>query len=252
MKVIIVEDEYAAVENLKYLLNKIDSDINVVKVLDSVKLAVEYLKVEPAIDLIFMDIHLADGLSFEIFDEIKVTIPVIFTTAYDEYAIKAFKVNSIDYLLKPNDEEELHNAIDKFKKYRSQNQNVGNLKDILRDFNVENVAYRKSFLVQQRDTLIPLNVNQVAYFTIDSGIVKAVNIENKSFVLDRTMDELESELNPEDFFRANRQFIVHRKSIVNIQLYFNGKLILNIKPKTPERIIISKAKASIFKAWLNL
>ncbi|MCT4647221.1 MAG: LytTR family DNA-binding domain-containing protein [Carboxylicivirga sp.] len=252
MKVVIIEDEHAAAENLKYLLNKIDPTIKIDSVLDSVKQAIEYLHDQSSIDLIFMDIHLADGLSFEIFDEIKLTVPVIFTTAYDEYAIKAFRVNSLDYLLKPNDEEELKNALEKFYDYQSKYQNFSNLKSILKSFTSDTVAYRRSYLVQQRDSLVPVSVSQIAYFTIDTGIVKAITETNKSYVFDKTLDELESELNPEDFFRANRQFIINRKSIESLQLYFNGKLILNINPKPNEKVVISKAKAPGLRAWLDL
>lgn len=251
MNVLIIEDEQAAAENLKYLLKEIDPSITVETVIDTVVDAVDFFNKEHSIALAFFDIHLADGISFEIFEKVQVNVPIIFTTAFDEYAIKAFKVNSVDYLLKPIDEEELKDAIDKYKSTRQASPINEQFKQMLQLIKSEKKSYKNTYLVQQRDTLIPLNVNDVAYFTIDDSIVKAVVKDNKSFIIDKKLEDIETELNPALFFRANRQFIVNRNVIENLQLYFNGKLILNVNPKSQEQIVVSKAKAPQLKNWMH-
>ena len=250
MKVIIIEDEQVALKNLIFLLADIDSDIQIIKTLDTVAESIRYFKNEIIADLIFMDIHLADGISFDIFKEVHINIPIIFTTAYDEYALKAFKVNSIDYLLKPIDEEELSQAIAKFK-HQKQNESTVQITDLMQLFAKEKKSYKNTYLVQQRDTLFPLAIAEVAYFTIEEGIVYAVTLENKKYSIDKKLEDIEADLNPEVFFRANRQFIIQKKAIENLQLYFNGKLILNTNPKTTEAIVISKAKAPVIKQWMS-
>ncbi|WP_299121298.1 LytTR family DNA-binding domain-containing protein [uncultured Tenacibaculum sp.] len=251
MNVLIIEDEQAAAENLKYLLKEIDPLITVETVIDTVVDAVDFFNKEHSIALAFFDIHLADGISFEIFEKVQVNVPIIFTTAFDEYAIKAFKVNSVDYLLKPIDEEELKDAIDKYKSTRQASPINEQFQQMLQLIKSEKKSYKNTYLVQQRDTLIPLNVNDVAYFTIDDSIVKAVVKDNKSFIIDKKLEDIETELNPALFFRANRQFIVNRNAIENLQLYFNGKLILNVNPKPQEQIVVSKAKAPQLKNWMH-
>lgn len=251
MKIVIVEDEMSAAENLKYLLREIDPEIVVDRILDTVSAAVDYFSRENDIDLAFFDIHLADGLSFEIFEQQSIKVPLIFTTAYDEYALKAFKVNSIDYILKPILEEELQEAMAKFKSLRPKAPNGDALQSILRKFAAETKKFRSSFLLQQKDTLIPLSTSNIAYFTIDTGRVKAFCFDQSSYLIEEKLEEIEASLDPNQFFRANRQFIVQRSAVSNLTIYFNGKLILNIDPKPAERIVISKAKAPQFKNWLN-
>lgn len=251
MRVVIIEDERAAAENLKFLLSEIDVSIYIDRIIDTVSDAIAYFSEETPIQLAFFDIHLADGISFEIFDKVKVNVPVIFTTAYDEYAIKAFKVNSIDYLLKPIDEDELKEAVDKFKSNRQNVPVAEQFKQMLQKLDTEKKTYKTTYLVQQRDTLIPVNVNDIAYFNIDAGVVSAISFDNKSYSIDEKLEDIEEELNPNKFFRANRQFIVQRKAIKNLQLYFNGKLILNVQPKSNEQIVVSKAKAPQLKNWMN-
>ncbi|MDD7886933.1 LytTR family DNA-binding domain-containing protein [Flavivirga sp. 57AJ16] len=251
MKVVIIEDEKTAAENLKYLLSEADSSIQVDKVIDTVSGTVDFFSKENNIELAFFDIHLADGISFEVFDKVQVTVPVIFTTAYDEYAIKAFKVNSIDYLLKPIDEGELKEALDKYKSTRQIVPVNEQFQKIFQILNTEKKSYKSTYLVQQRDTLIPLPVDDIAYFTIDTGIVKAISFDRKTYTIDGKLEDIEIELNPNQFFRANRQFIVRREAIENLQLYFNGKLILNVEPKPKEQIVVSKVKAPQLKKWMN-
>ncbi|MCH2195357.1 LytTR family DNA-binding domain-containing protein [Kordia sp.] len=252
MKVVIVEDEIAASENLIYLLQKIDADIEVLNVLDSVTTAVAYFSKPTEAELVFMDIHLADGISFEIFEQVKITTPIIFTTAYDQYAIKAFKVNSVDYLLKPLNEEELSEAINKFKNNATLTPPVNNqIQGMLELLQSKSKAYKTTYLVQKRDELIPVKTGDIAYFYIDTGIVKAVTHTNQSYMITKKLEDIELELNPAEFHRVNRQFIINKTAVANVKFYFNGKLIVNVNPPSPERIVASKAKASDVKNWLN-
>lgn len=252
MKAIIVEDEIAASENLTFLLHSIDPTIEILKVLDSVKSAISYFSTPNEAELVFMDIHLADGISFEIFDKVIINIPLIFTTAYDQYAIKAFKVNSIDYLLKPINTEELSEAIDKFKDRVKVAKPINDqIEGVLQLLQTKSKSYKTTYLVQKRDELIPVKTENMAYFFIETGIVKGITFENQSFVIDKKLEDIESELDPLKFYRINRQMVVSRNAISNIKYYFNGKLIINTNPKFEERIVVSKAKASDFKQWMN-
>lgn len=251
MKVLIIEDEKAAAENLKFLLSEIDNSIQVVGFVESVKEAIAYFKNGSSVELIFMDVHLADGISFEIFEKVDVQIPIIFTTAYDEYAVKAFKVNSVDYLLKPIHEDELKEAIEKFKTKQTVFSVTNRIQEVLQGLNAEKRTFKSTYLVRNRDVLIPLPVRDVAYFFVDTGLVKAVTVDRKSFILDKKLEDIENQLDPELFFRVNRQFIVQRGTIESLQHYFNGKLILNMNPKPGHRIIVSKARAPKLKKWIN-
>jgi len=251
MNVVIVEDELAASENLTYLLQHIDSNINVVKVLDSVKASVAYFSKAQTAELIFMDIHLADGISFEIFEQIPITIPVIFTTAYNQYTLKAFKVNSIDYLLKPLDQEELADALQQFKEQKQEkgiaDDQIKGLLDLVKE---KERTYKTTFLITHRDQLIPLKTVDIAYFLIDTGLVKATTFDNKTYTIDSKLEDLEEELDPNNFYRINRQCILRRDALSKIKQYFNGKLIVEVTPVAPEQIIVSKAKAPDFKTWV--
>jgi len=250
MNVLIIEDEPAAAENLKYILKEIEPSITFETVIDTVVDAIDFFNSPHNIELAFFDIHLADGISFEIFEKAQVNSPIIFTTAYDEYAIKAFKVNSIDYLLKPIDEDELKNAINKYKTSKQTTSLPKQFQQVLQMLNIEKRTFKSTYLVQQRDTFIPLSVNEIAYFTIDTGIVKAISFDEKEYNISEKLEDIETQINPDEFFRVNRQFIVHRKAIKNLQLYFNGKLILNLEPKPTEQIVVSKAKAPQLKKWM--
>ena len=252
MKVVIIEDERAASDNLIYLLKRLEPSIEILEVLDSVKSAVAYLSGHTPAELIFMDIHLADGLSFEIFEKIRIRQPVIFTTAYDQYALKAFKVHSIDYLLKPINQLELQDAITQFK---NQSEDTGDLNPqlerLLQMVETRKKAYKGTLLVSQRDQLIPVKTADIAYAYIENGVVKLVSHNQQMYFPDKTLEDLESELDPQDFFRLNRQFLVHRNAISNITQYFNGKLIVTLRPAVKERVLVSKARARDFKEWLG-
>ncbi|TLP82808.1 LytR/AlgR family response regulator transcription factor [Maribacter sp. ACAM166] len=256
MKIVIVEDELAASDNLTYLLHSIDPSIEILAIFDTVKAAVAYFSTAHDAELVLMDIHLADGISFEIFEQVKIDIPVVFTTAYDQYALKAFKVNSIDYLLKPIDEDELTDALNQFTvqvKEKLQGIDDDQLKGLLSLIkgSADKKGYKNTFLVSQRDQLIPLKTATIAYFLINLGAVKAVSKDNQTYSVEGKLEDIEESLDPTSFYRANRQCIVNREAIVNLKYYFNGKLIVSVNPVSKERIIVSKAKASDFKDWMN-
>jgi len=255
MKAVIIEDEQSAVLNLELLLKSIDATIQIVATIDTVTDAIDFFQKENGYDVIFMDIHLADGNSFEIFKELKPTSPIIFTTAYDQYAIQAFKVNSIDYLLKPIQDSELKNAIEKLKQTQTQSQLPISNQQMQGLFNLiqgQKKSYRQSFLVQKGDILTPIASNDFAFFYIQHGVVRGTTIQNVTYHLNGKLEDLENDLNPQEFYRANRQYLVQRSAIKNLSIYFNGRLIVNTIPKAKDQIIVSKANAPKFKEWLNL
>jgi two-component system, LytTR family, response regulator LytT len=198
-------------------------------------------------DLLFMDIRLNDGLSFDIFSQIEVTLPVVFITAYDDYALQAFKANGIDYILKPFDEAELKQALVKFNRLRSDQYTQ--LLKIAEGMKA--VTYKQSFLVHTRDKLIPVTVAQISWFYTANEIVYAGTTDNKQFIIDSTMEQLQQQLDPAQFFRANRQFIIQRKAVLEVDFYFNGRLAVKINPPAKEQILISKARVPEFKQWMN-
>jgi two-component system LytT family response regulator len=249
MKAIIVEDETLAAQNLKGILNEIGT-LEIIATLESVSETIAWFTLYDSPDILFLDIHLADGSAFEIFDRVKIDCPVIFTTAYDEYALKAFKVNSIDYLLKPIDIKSVRKALEKYRRLTAGSGNRDtDLQNLLTYFK-KNTVYKNNFLVPVKgDKLVPLNTDDIAYFFIDYGTVKSISLDNKTYNMDHTLDELEDMLNPEIFFRANRQFIISRKAIKDIDLWFNNRLSVNLKVSVPEKILVSKARVPEFKSW---
>lgn len=252
MKVVIVEDERAASENLVFLLNKLDPNLEILEVLDSVKSTVAYFSRSHPVELVFMDIHLADGLSFEIFEKVDIEVPVVFTTAYDQYALKAFKVHSIDYLLKPIDEEELGAALEQFKtQIHGPAGMTRQMERLLNMVNLRKNPYKTSLLVAKGNTWIPLKTDSIAYLRIDEGIVKLHTRDNQVYFPEGTLEEMEEDLDPAVFCRLNRQYIAHREAITNIRQYFNGKLVVSLQPPVAERVVVSKAKSREFREWLN-
>ena len=260
--VLIIEDETAAAVNLKAILRNVAPSYNVLAVLESIEESVEYFQSEPtpAPDLVFMDIHLADGESFRIFDQVNIRIPIIFTTAYDEYALRAFKVNSIDYILKPIKEEDMRRAIDKFLMLNGQGNEDYNarVKEVIkqaRGNRAESAANtqrdnQRVYLVHQRDKIIPLSIDDVAFFYTSNEKVSAVTYDGTYYLIDRTLESLQASLPEVEFFRANRQFIIARKAVKDITVWFGSRLSLNLTVELPEKIIISKARVPEFKQWL--
>ena len=250
MKALIIEDEMIAAKALKKLLGEVSPGIEIVGVLESIEDSVEWIEENPMPDVIFMDIHLADGSSFAIFDKVSITCPVIFTTAYDEYALKAFEVNSIDYLLKPVSKEALERAMHKLLTLSETRVNSDQVEKLLAQFG-EKKKFRNYFLLPERDKLVPLSVSNVAYAYIEAKTVKMVTYDNKSYYLTQTLDDLIAQLDPHEFFRANRQFVVARKAIKDVSVWFGNKLAINLIMETPERIIVSKARVGEFKFWFT-
>jgi len=250
MKALIIEDEVLASRHLKQLLAE-EEDMDVIDTLESIAETIEWFGRNAQPDIVFMDIHLADGIAFEIFNHVTVNCPIIFTTAYDEYALRAFKVNSVDYLLKPVEASDIRAAMKKLK-VLSENGPVQTTLSGLMDFFRKEQKYRTHFLIPAKgDKLIPVRVGDLACFFIDTGIVKALTFDNRSYRLDSTLDEICEMLDPVDFFRANRQFIISREAVKDVDLWFSGRLSLNLKVETPEKIVLSKARVPEFKSWFS-
>ncbi len=252
LDILIFEDEQLTAERMVQLLGKLDYDLTVLDVLSSVKQGVKWFKSGNTSDLILMDIHLSDGSCFELFDKVKIDAPVIFTTAYDEYAIKAFKVNSIDYILKPIDFKELSVAFEKFLKYRKeilpgQSQFFQSL---YQQISLEG-KYKHRFLVKIGDQLKRIETKNIAYFIYEDGLVWVqINAKNK-LPMDYSLEQLETMLDPKSFFRINRKMVVNVNAVEKIHTYFNSRLKLKLMPDPGEDVIVSRERVSEFKAWLE-
>lgn len=246
---IIVEDEINAAKDLSYLLKELNASIIVAAILPSIEETLSWLQQNEAPALGFFDIQLQDGQSFEIFKRAKFSFPVIFTTAYDEYAIDAFKVNSIDYLLKPIHKDALEFSLNKFKELRLNTVSHSKLESIL---NITGKDKRTStILVQHREKLIPILIDDFAYFFIENENVYGCTSKNVIHTIDSTMEQLQGTVDPDKFFRANRQFLINRSSIQEMEIFFNGRLIVKLNPSPSDHIVISKARVPLFKKWLQ-
>ncbi|MBL3549797.1 LytR/AlgR family response regulator transcription factor [Chryseobacterium sp. KMC2] len=249
-KILIIEDEKPNADRLKRLLLKLRPHAEIVSAEDSIISAVNWLENNAAPDMIMMDVRLADGLSFEIFNKFDIRSPVIFTTAYDEYAVQAFKYNSIDYLLKPIEEEELELALRRYETFIETVPFVGTAIEGLLNY-IQPKDYRKRFLIPHRDGYKTVLSEDVLYFYTELGISKAMlntgSVEN----VPQTLEELEKQLDPKFFFRANRQFIIHIDSVKQIFNHFNGKLKLELRKQPEIEVVVSREKASAFKSWLD-
>lgn len=252
MKVLIVEDEDLAVKKLRKTLESLGEAIEVTGVTDSIKATVDWLHSNPLPDLILMDIELADGQSFEIFKLTDVKSPVIFTTSYDEYALKAFKVNSVDYLLKPVQQEELQAALNKYKKLKGESNNLS-IDNLVKELQqkLQPREYRKRFLVKHAQKLVSIEVEDIAYFYSDGRLNFFKTTDNRKFVVDYTMDELEEMLDPVQYFRISRSFYVSVDSIDKIDDYFGNRLILQLKPAVDKEALVSREKVTDFKKWMG-
>ena len=253
MKAVIIEDEKIAADLLKNLIYQLDEDIEVITTLQTVEDSIEWLSNNQHPDILFVDIHLADGSSFSIFEKIEVKCPIVFTTAYDEYALKAFEVNSIDYLLKPINKDDLQRALNKYKNLKGEELDL-DYKKFVSHFltDTDRVGnYKKYFLVPERDKLIPLAAKDIAYVYIDLKLIKAVTFSGKIHYLNQNLDEMMNQLNPKMFFRANRQYIVAHDAIKDVSIWFGNKISLNLTIPTEEKIIVSKARVSEFKNWYS-
>lgn len=254
MRIAIIEDEPLAAKRLGKLFLEIEKDALVVATLDSVKATVAWLNKNDHPDLLLMDIQLSDGLCFDIFSKVNIESPVIFTTAYDEFALKAFKVNSIDYLLKPIDKDELQKAVAKFRirsGLKSSNVSADQLNDMIRLLSEQHREYKTRFLVKLGDRLEPVSVNDIQYFYAEEKLTFLITKQQKKFVIDPSLDELEPQLNPLQFFRLNRQYIASIDSITNIHTHLNGKLKVSVRGLEKEEIFVSRERAAEFKKWLD-
>ena len=255
MNVLIIEDEYPAAERIERLLERAAPDVRVLGVLDSVAAACAWLDRHPAPDLILSDIQLADGLSFEIYERRPVASPIIFTTAFDEYAVKAFKVNSIDYLLKPVKLHELETSLERYRARTSvsspgvMQRQIAALLEMMPD--VRPKAYKDRFLVAWNGAFIPVAQEEVAYFTTSHELVYLVRRDGRRFAIDFTLEQLEGQLDPWRFYRANRQFLIHAEAVQTVYAYFGGRLLLALAPDPKEEVLVSRSKAAGFKRWLE-
>lgn len=252
MNILIIEDERPNAERLKRLIQGIKPQANILSVLESVSESVEWLDTHERPDLIMMDIKLSDGLSIEIFDKTQlVDVPIIFTTAYDEYAIKAFKQYSIDYLLKPVDKDELAMAFEKYDQLDIMVNKATNpsIEKLLDEFRPKN--YRTRFLLSYRDGFKTVMVGDVLYFYSEQKITKARLADGTDEIIPHTMDELEQQLDPKLFFRANRQFIICINAVEHVYNYFNNKLKVAMRKNTDVEIIVSRDKAPLLKNWMG-
>lgn len=246
MRTLIIEDESIATQALQSLIMELRPATEVVAVLQTIEESVEWFELNPAPDLVFMDIHLADGSSFAIFDKVNIDCPVVFTTAYDEYALKAFEVNSIDYLLKPINRADLERALSKYEHLAAPKPS---LEGLLAQMSGPRKKYKSNFLIPERDKLIPLPVANIACFYIDTKTVRAVAMDGRGYYMNQTLDDLMAQLDPEVFFRANRQFIISRHAVKDLAVWFGNKLAVNLTVPVPEKIIVSKARVGEFKTW---
>jgi DNA-binding LytR/AlgR family response regulator len=255
MKIIIVEDEPYAQQELIRLLNKTGRDFEVIKLLDSVEDSIEWFSKNPHPDLVFFDIQLADGLSFDIFSKIDLSSAVIFTTAYDEYAIRAFEVNSIDYLLKPVKTEALEAALGKYEKMKKDmNPDTSGISEekiqqLLQHFSSKN--YKNRFLIKLGDQIKSIDIKDAAYFKAEDNVVFLVSKDGKRHIVENTLEQIEEMLDPKIFFRLNRTFIVAFSSIRKLSKYFNSRLLVELEPPEEEEVLVSRARAKDFMAWLD-
>jgi DNA-binding LytR/AlgR family response regulator len=250
IRTLIIEDEKPAALRLKRLLESIDKEIEIVEILDTVESAVNWFEIHSQPDLIMLDIQLGDGLSFEIFRKVKVDSYVIFTTAFDEYAIKAFEVNSIDYLLKPVDEARLGNSLKKYKNFKSSSQ-TDNINKLLETIESRNDKFKKRFVVSIANKIKVIETKEVAYFYSSEKNTFLCTSDNRQYPLDFSLDHLEGMLNPDFFFRVNRQFIVQFKFISKIDILSKSRIRMETNPKSADEIMVSSARTSEFRQWLD-
>ncbi|MEM8507244.1 MAG: LytTR family DNA-binding domain-containing protein [Bacteroidota bacterium] len=256
IRAIIIEDEPSIARHLERILLESDKEIVVSRVLGSIEDAVSWLgQHKETCDLIFSDIRLADGLSFEIYKQIPPTQPIIFITAFEEYTLEAFRTNGIHYVVKPFEEQDIINAIEKYEVLTAPKKGIvdeGTLTALIASLGERHSTnYKKAYLVHYQNKLIPVNVDDIAWLYTEHDVVYAQTFKNKTYTLEATLERIGSEISPVQFFRANRQFIVNKRAIRDIDFYFHGRLIVNVDPMPDHKIIVSKAKVPQFKQWMS-
>ncbi len=251
IKTLIIEDEAIAARNLQRMLNDLEHSIEVTDTLDSVEDAVSHLQ-QSQQDLIFLDIHLSDGNAFQIFEQIDINTPIIFTTAYDQYAIKAFEQNSVHYLLKPINQKELSEAIGKYQNLFSQTNAPSEIDyQKIADLISSKKTYQQNFLIQIGRNLKPIDIEQVAYFFVKDKTTYLTTYKNRSYPLDLSLSQLEDKTNPDNYFRINRQYLISRKAINEIYYLSTTRLKVELNPKSEQDILVTIDKIGRFKKWLN-
>ena len=250
MKIVIVEDEFYAVKRLESLINQLVENPRIIEKIDSVEDAVTFFGNNTEFDLVFLDIQLSDGNSFQIFDQTDIKTPIIFTTAYDEYALDAFKVNSIDYLLKPINKKDLKKSLNKMNRLTKDKQasSIQNLMDMIAG---KEKNYKERFLVKIGEIMKPVSISNIAYFFTENQLVYLVTKNKNEYRIEFTLTKISKKLNPKYFFRINRQMIVAYDYIKEIQPYFNNRLILELSPEFSEDVVVSKRKSSEFLEWIK-
>ncbi len=250
MNIVILEDEELAARRLESMIKQFDSSINILAKIESVEEAINWFTNNDEPDLIFLDIHLEDDLSFAIFDKVKIKSPIIFTTAFDEYAIKAFKLKSIDYLLKPISQDELNKAILKYQDWNKSNSSLVDMQALFDLIDKKNTDYKSRFSVIIGNKIKSIDIQDIAYFYSQSSITFLVTYGNTEYTVDYSLDQLVNILDPKQFFRINRQYLIKLQSIVNVHIFPKSRLKIDLKPAR-EDIFVSIDKVTKFKDWLN-
>ncbi|MBX2938458.1 MAG: response regulator transcription factor [Ferruginibacter sp.] len=250
IKIVILEDEMPAANRLFKMIQELEPDVQLMATLHSVSGAVDWFKHSPPPDILISDIQLSDGMSFEVFKKIPVECAVIFTTAFDQYAIDAFKVNSIDYLLKPVKKEALKSALEKFKKLQAV-QPVLNIEKILQAYKPLGETYKNRFVVKYGEHLKTVDVQEIAYFYTEDKIQFLVTFDGRRYAIDHNLDSLERMLAPQNFFRINRQFIISIRSIGEMFAYTKGRVLVHLNPPCKIETIVSAERSPSFKMWLG-
>jgi DNA-binding LytR/AlgR family response regulator len=251
MRIVIIEDEVPAANRLTRMLQAITDEIEVVKRIDSVEAAVKFLPTAENIDLVFMDIQLADGLSFDIFQQTQVRAPVIFTTAFDQYTLKAFKVNSIDYLLKPIDEKELEWAVEKYRKLYDKKEDgiSGKIMKLMQEMNAS--RFKERLLIKRGQQLSYLKTEATAYCFADGKLCYAVDFTSNKYLLESNLSQLEEQLQPNKFYRVNRHLLVNIEAVSKVHTWLGGRLKLELLPSTNTDTVVSRERVNGFKEWLG-
>ena len=259
MNILIIEDEGKAAARLAELLCLIDDSINIVGIIDSIENGVDWFNQNPIPELMFSDIELADGVSFELFKQIKLSCPIIFCTAYNQYMVEAFDTNAVSYLLKPITREAVERALEKYHAMqevfsRSPGGAVvspNSIEELLKLFGGAAKRYKSTFIVNQGERIIPISVEDIAYIYATSGGMQITTVKNQNYSYSSTLDEVGELLDTNIFFRVNRQFIISRRSIHSVSRYFNRKLSVKLIQPTPEQILISRLKTKLFLLWME-
>ena len=251
MKVLIIEDEPLAAERLELLLKEYDPEIQVLAVIDTIADTIDWLRHKAAPDVILLDIHLSDGQSFEIFQQVEVQTPIIFITAYDQYALQAFELNSIHYLLKPVSLPDLAKALQKLQQFQLNTLQIKALWQQLLPTATSKKEYKSRFLVKVGDKMFYQSTDKVAYFFAEEKMVYLINEEGKKYIIEHSLEALEELLNPQDFFRINRKFLVHCKAVREIRPYHNSRLRLLLQPNSSIEAVVSRERVSEFKLWIG-